>query len=100
MEILFSFSTEIPACSSDSWTAISLLIFLLAFAFLMSVVFATGARDGNVMVWDMRCNRRPGHFYQPINVISNAHFERLPGTRQMSKKKSRRSTSRPVMVCK
>ena len=52
------------------------------------------------MVWDMRCNRRSGHFYQPINVISNAHFERLPGTRQMSKKKSRRSTSRPVMVCK
>ena len=62
-------------------------------------MFATGARDGNVMVWDMRCNRRSGQFYQPVNVISNAHAERLPGTPQTTKKKARRSsTPRPVMV--
>lgn len=61
-------------------------------------VFASGARDGNVMVWDMRCNRRSGHFSQPVNIISNAHAEKLPGTPQTMKKKSRRSTSsRPVM---
>ena len=36
LEIVFLFSTEIPACSSDSWTAIFLLIFLPAFAFLVS----------------------------------------------------------------
>ena len=51
------------------------------------------------MVWDMRCNRRSGHFSQPVNIISNAHAEKLPGTPQTMKKKSRRSTSsRPVMV--
>ncbi|PFX29367.1 Denticleless protein-like [Stylophora pistillata] len=60
-------------------------------------VFASGARDGNVMVWDMRCNRRSGHFCQPVNIISNAHAEKLPGTPQPQKKKSRRSaSSRPV----
>lgn len=65
----------------------------------LPVVFATGARDGNVMVWDMRCNRRSGHFYQPVNIISNAHVDRLPGTPQTTKKKARRSsTPRPVMV--
>ena len=52
-----------------------------------------------MMVWDMRCNRRSGHFSQPVNIISNAHAEKLPGTPQTMKKKSRRSTSsRPVMV--
>ena len=65
----------------------------------MSVIFATGARDGNVMVWDMRCNRRTGRFCQPVNVISNAHTEKVPGTPQTTKKKTRRvSTPRPVMV--
>ncbi|XP_020603449.1 denticleless protein homolog [Orbicella faveolata] len=61
-------------------------------------IFATGARDGNVMVWDMRCNRRTGRFCQPVNVISNAHTEKVPGTPQTTKKKARRaSTPRPVM---
>lgn len=65
----------------------------------MSVIFATGARDGNVMVWDMRCNRRTGRFCQPVNIISNAHTEKVPGTPQTTKKKTRRaSTPRPVMV--
>ena len=65
----------------------------------MSVIFATGARDGNVMVWDMRCNRRTGHFCQPVNIISNAHTEKVPGTPQTTKKKARRApTPRPVMV--
>lgn len=69
------------------------------FFFFSSVVFASGARDGNVMVWDMRCNRRSGHFCQPVNIISNAHAEKLPGTPQPQKKKSRRSaSSRPVTV--
>ena len=57
------------------------------------VVFATGARDGNVMVWDIRCNRRSGHYNEPVNVISNAHTENTPGTPQIIKKKTRRSSS-------
>ena len=65
----------------------------------LSVVFATGARDGHVMVWDMRCNRRSAHFTQPINIISNAHTDRSPVTPQTTKKKTRKSsTTKPVLV--
>ena len=39
---------------------------------LFTVVFVTGARDGNVMVWDMRCNKRDG-YYKPVNTIHNCH---------------------------
>ncbi|XP_068729272.1 denticleless protein homolog [Montipora capricornis] len=56
-------------------------------------VFATGARDGNVMVWDIRCNRRSGHFNEPVNIISNAHAEKAPRAPQTMKKKTRRSSS-------
>ncbi|XP_028398798.1 denticleless protein homolog B-like isoform X3 [Dendronephthya gigantea] len=53
-------------------------------------VFATGARDGNIMVWDMRCNKRDGH-YKPVNTIHNCHST-LPttSTPQRTKKRGRR----------
>ena len=77
------------------YSSVNLLTPLL----FLSVVFATGARDGHVMVWDMRCNRRSGHFTQPINIISNAHADRSPGTPQTTKKKTRRcSASKPILV--
>ena len=53
------------------------------------------------MVWDMRCNHRSGHFCQPVNIISNAHTEKGPGTPQTTKKKAKKSaTPRPLMVSK
>jgi len=62
------------------------------------VVFATGARDGNVMVWDTRYNRRSGHYNEPVNIISNAHTENTPGTPQMIKKRTRRSSSAKAVL--
>ncbi|NXT50825.1 DTL protein, partial [Pluvianellus socialis] len=35
-------------------------------------VFCTGGRDGNIMVWDTRCNKKDG-FYRQVNQISGAH---------------------------
>eukprot|EP00794_Sanderia_malayensis_P020456 gene20456-22472_t len=35
-------------------------------------VFATGARDGKIMVWDTRCYMKNG-YYGPMNTIHSAH---------------------------
>ncbi|XP_061174054.1 denticleless protein homolog [Saccostrea echinata] len=37
-----------------------------------SAVFATGSRDGHIMIWDARCNKKDGHI-SPVNIIRNAH---------------------------
>ncbi|KAF7254143.1 hypothetical protein EYD10_00004 [Varanus komodoensis] len=35
-------------------------------------VFCTGGRDGNIMVWDTRCNKKDG-FYRQVKQITGAH---------------------------
>ena len=35
-------------------------------------VFATGARDGKIMIWDTRCSTKNG-YYAPMNIIHGAH---------------------------
>ncbi|KAM9356017.1 denticleless protein homolog [Pholidichthys leucotaenia] len=52
-------------------------------------VFCTGGRDGNIMVWDMRCSKKDG-FYRQVNQISGAHNK--PETNPPSKTKRRTST--------
>ncbi|XP_022328805.2 denticleless protein homolog [Crassostrea virginica] len=37
-----------------------------------NAVFATGSRDGHIMIWDARCNKKDGHI-SPVNIIRNAH---------------------------
>ena len=60
------------------------------------VVFATGARDGNVMVWDIRCNKRDG-YYKPVNTIHNCHSTLAnTGTPQRSNRRGRRRSSSNV----
>ncbi|NWR89264.1 DTL protein, partial [Furnarius figulus] len=44
----------------------------VAFSRFEKAVFCTGGRDGNVMVWDTRCNKKDG-FYRQVNQISGAH---------------------------
>lgn len=58
----------------------------------MTVIIGTGARDGKIMIWDIRCNRRNGH-YKPVNVIHNAHMVQRNGTPQQIRKRSRRRSS-------
>ncbi|XP_062429560.1 denticleless protein homolog [Rhea pennata] len=44
----------------------------VAFSRFEKAVFCTGGRDGNIMVWDIRCNKKDG-FYRQVNQISGAH---------------------------
>ncbi|EDO44039.1 predicted protein, partial [Nematostella vectensis] len=56
--------------------------------------FATGARDGNIMVWDTRCNQRRDH-YQPVNTIYSAHTQQLTTPMRARKRSRRASTPQP-----
>ncbi|XP_064270363.1 denticleless protein homolog isoform X2 [Passer domesticus] len=44
----------------------------VAFSRFEKAVFCTGGRDGNIMVWDTRCNKKDG-FYRQVNQINGAH---------------------------
>ncbi|OCT79388.1 hypothetical protein XELAEV_18026201mg [Xenopus laevis] len=44
----------------------------VAFSKFERAVFSTGGRDGNIMVWDTRCNKKDG-FYRQVNQITGAH---------------------------
>ncbi|CAM2111150.1 denticleless protein homolog isoform X1 [Caretta caretta] len=44
----------------------------VAFSKFEKAVFCTGGRDGNVMLWDTRCNKKDG-FYRQVNQIGGAH---------------------------
>eukprot|EP00062_Callorhinchus_milii_P019229 gi/632973600/ref/XP_007903231.1/ PREDICTED: denticleless protein homolog [Callorhinchus milii] len=54
-------------------------------------VFCTGGRDGNIMVWDTRCNKKDG-FYRQVKQITGAHNALAKQTSPKQKKK--RQTAR------
>ncbi|XP_019953130.2 denticleless protein homolog [Paralichthys olivaceus] len=63
----------------------------VAFTPQEKAVFCTGARDGNIMVWDTRCSKKDG-FYRQVKQISGAHNK--AETSAPLKTKKRRSSTR------
>ncbi|XP_037605806.1 denticleless protein homolog [Sebastes umbrosus] len=63
----------------------------VAFTPQEKAVFCTGARDGNIMVWDTRCSKKDG-FYRQVKQISGAHNK--AETNPPTKTKKRRSSTR------
>nr|XP_044986689.1 denticleless protein homolog isoform X1 [Jaculus jaculus] len=58
----------------------------VAFSKFQKAVFCTGGRDGNIMVWDTRCNKKDG-FYRQVNQMSGAHNTSDKQTPSKPKKK-------------
>ncbi|XP_029281209.1 denticleless protein homolog [Cottoperca gobio] len=63
----------------------------VAFTPQEKAVFCTGARDGNIMVWDTRCSKKDG-FYRQVKQISGAHNK--AETNPPTKTKKRRGSTR------
>lgn len=57
-----------------------------------SAVFATGSRDGAIMIWDIRANHNG--LPKPDNTIFGAHKVKVPSisTKQSSSKKSQQNS--------
>ncbi|XP_043861267.1 denticleless protein homolog isoform X3 [Dromiciops gliroides] len=58
----------------------------VSFSKFEKAVFCTGGRDGNIMVWDTRCNKK-AEFYRQVNQITGAHNTLNKPTPLKSKKK-------------
>ncbi|KAM4041158.1 denticleless protein homolog [Anomaloglossus baeobatrachus] len=63
----------------------------VTFSKFEKAVFSTGGRDGNIMVWDIRCNKKDG-FYRQVKQISGAH--NAPNKQTPLKMKKRKPTAR------
>ncbi|XP_043931012.1 denticleless protein homolog [Protopterus annectens] len=69
----------------------------VAFAKYEKAVFCTGGRDGNIMVWDTRCNKKDG-FFKPVKQISCAHntLDKYTPSKQKKKRHSARGLAPSV----
>uniref|UniRef100_A0A672HFV8 Denticleless E3 ubiquitin protein ligase homolog (Drosophila) n=1 Tax=Salarias fasciatus TaxID=181472 RepID=A0A672HFV8_SALFA len=65
----------------------------VAFSPSEKAVFSTGARDGNIMVWDTRCSKKDG-YYRQVKQISGAHNK----SNQTPSKTKRRQQSVTVVL--
>ncbi|XP_054617949.1 denticleless protein homolog [Dunckerocampus dactyliophorus] len=63
----------------------------VAFTLEDRAVFCTGARDGNILVWDTRCSKKDG-FYKQVKQIRGAHNK--AEANPPSKTKKRRLSTR------
>lgn len=63
----------------------------VAFSPQDKAVFCTGARDGNIMIWDMRCTKKDG-YYKQVKQINGAHNKAEANS--LFKGKKKRSSNR------
>ncbi|KAJ2950319.1 hypothetical protein O0L34_g11685 [Tuta absoluta] len=61
-------------------------------------VFATGARDGNILVWDIRASSQPAVVVKPDNALLACHSSFTPKTPGSHGKRARVDTPRPVSI--
>ncbi|KAL4710629.1 hypothetical protein ACJJTC_003265 [Scirpophaga incertulas] len=62
-------------------------------------IFATGARDGNILVWDIRANNQPSSvILKPDNCLMNCHSSFSPKTPGSHSKRSRPDSRRAVSI--
>ncbi|KAJ8730478.1 hypothetical protein PYW08_001891 [Mythimna loreyi] len=61
-------------------------------------VFATGARDGHILVWDIRANNQPSVVLKPDNCLMNCHSSFNPKTPGSHGKRPRIDTHRATSI--
>ncbi|XP_063822865.1 protein lethal(2)denticleless [Ostrinia nubilalis] len=61
-------------------------------------VFATGARDGHILVWDIRTNSQPAVILKPDNCLMNCHSSFTPKTPGSHSKRPRIDTHRATSI--
>ena len=80
---IVSCSVDTTVIVSDAWRAQPEFAFIGHTGSVRSVdvnreeptTFATGGRDGMVMVWDVRCSRKQCNNFHPVNVIDSFRKE-------------------------
>lgn len=61
-------------------------------------IFATGARDGHILVWDIRANNTPGIVLKPDNCLMNCHSSFNPKTPGSHGKRPRIDNHRAISI--
>ncbi|CAH0581678.1 unnamed protein product [Chrysodeixis includens] len=61
-------------------------------------VFATGARDGHILVWDIRANNQPSVVLKPDNCLMNCHSSFNPKTPGSHSKRPRIDNHRAISI--
>ncbi|CAH0406758.1 unnamed protein product [Chilo suppressalis] len=61
-------------------------------------VFATGARDGHILIWDIRANSQPSVILKPDNCLLNCHSSFTPKTPGSHSKRPRIDNHRAISI--
>ncbi|KAM3963709.1 LOW QUALITY PROTEIN: WD40 domain-containing protein denticleless [Aphomia sociella] len=61
-------------------------------------VFATGARDGHILIWDIRTNSQPSVILKPDNCLMNCHSSFTPKTPGSHSKRPRIDNHRAISI--
>ncbi|CAH2077235.1 unnamed protein product, partial [Iphiclides podalirius] len=61
-------------------------------------VFATGARDGHILLWDIRANNQPSVVLKPDNCLMNCHSSFTPKTPGSHSKRPRLDNQRAISI--